>query len=159
MTDDTAAIQNAMSSGGRCGQGCASSSKTPAVVYFPSGTYLISSSIIDYYYTQIIGNPNNLPVLKATAGFSGFGLIDADHYYTADLNWISTNVFARQIRNLVFDMTSIPSGNTATGLHWPTAQATSIQNVRFEMSKASGTQHTGIFIESGTWLMHTPRRV
>lgn len=148
-----------MSSGGRCGQGCASSSKTPAVVYFPSGTYLISSSIIDYYYTQIIGNPNNLPVLKATTGFSGFGLIDADHYYTADLNWISTNVFARQIRNLVFDMTSIPSGNTATGLHWPTAQATSIQNVRFEMSKASGTQHTGIFIESGTWLMHTPRRV
>ncbi|CAM1501452.1 Fc.00g034360.m01.CDS01 [Cosmosporella sp. VM-42] len=150
VTDDTAAIQNAISSGGRCGQGCASSSKTPAVVYFPSGTYLISSSIIDYYYTQIIGNPNNLPVLKATAGFSGFGLIDADHYYTADLNWISTNVFARQIRNFVFDMTSIPSGNTATGLHWPTAQATSIQNVRFEMSKASGTQHSGIFIESGS---------
>ena len=32
-TDDTAAIQDAISSGGRCGQGCSSSTTTPAVVY------------------------------------------------------------------------------------------------------------------------------
>ncbi|KAJ8058340.1 hypothetical protein OCU04_012532 [Sclerotinia nivalis] len=150
VTDDTAAINAAISSGGRCGQGCSSTTTTPAVVYFPSGTYLISKSIIDYYYTQIIGNPNSLPVLKATPNFSGFGLIDADPYYSPDLNWGSTNVFLRQIRNLVFDMTSIPAGTTATGLHWPTAQATSLQNVVFQMSSAPGTQHTGLFCESGS---------
>lgn len=58
-------------------------------------------------------------------------------------------MFFRQIRNFVIDMTSIPATSSATGIHWPTAQATSIQNVIFQMSSASGTQHTGIFIESG----------
>jgi glucan 1,3-beta-glucosidase len=149
VTDDTAAINAAVSAGGRCGQGCASSTTTPAVVYFPAGTYLISSSIVDQYYTQLIGNPNDVPVLKATAGFSGFGLIDGDRYYTANLNWGSTNVFYRQVRNFVFDMTSVPVGSSLAGIHWPTAQATSLQNIIFQMSPAAGTQHVGIFCESG----------
>ena len=149
VTDDTAAINSAISAGGRCGRGCSSSTTTPAVVYFPAGTYLISSSIVDYYYTQLIGNPNSPPVLKATSSFSGFGLIDGDPYYTSNLNWGSTNVFYRQVRNFVFDLTSIPATSQATGIHWPTAQATSLQNVVFEMSSAAGTQHTGLFCESG----------
>ncbi|KAK5128061.1 hypothetical protein LTR85_005178 [Meristemomyces frigidus] len=38
VTDDTTAINNAISSGGRCGPGtCASTTVTPAVVYFPPG--------------------------------------------------------------------------------------------------------------------------
>lgn len=54
QTDDTAAIQTAISEGGRCAPGvCQSSTRTPAVVYFPAGTYLISAPIIDYYYTQV----------------------------------------------------------------------------------------------------------
>lgn len=41
VTDDTAAINAAITAGNRCGGGsCASSTTTPAVVYFPSGTYL-----------------------------------------------------------------------------------------------------------------------
>jgi len=154
VTDDTAAINNAINAGGRCGEGCASSTTTPAVVYFPAGTYLISSSIIDQYYTQLIGNPNDVPVLKATANFSGDGLVDADKYYTSNLNWGSTNVFYRQVRNFVFDMTGIPATSAATGIHWPTAQATSLQNVVFEMSSAPGTQHTGLFCESGAFPSH-----
>lgn len=54
VTDDTAAIQRAVTQGNRCGpSACESSTNTPAVVYFPEGTYVISSSIIDYYYTQV----------------------------------------------------------------------------------------------------------
>lgn len=54
VTDDTAAIQRAVTQGNRCGpSACESSTNTPAIVYFPEGTYLISSSIIDYYYTQV----------------------------------------------------------------------------------------------------------
>jgi glucan 1,3-beta-glucosidase len=54
VTDDTAAIQRAVTQGNRCGPSqCESSTNTPALVYFPEGTYLISTSIIDYYYTQV----------------------------------------------------------------------------------------------------------
>jgi glucan 1,3-beta-glucosidase len=122
------------------------------VIYFPSGIYLISSSIIDFYFTQLIGNPNNPPVLKATPNFAGFGLVDGDPYFTQNLNWQSTNVFLRQIRNFVFDLTAIPSGTQATGIHWPTAQGTSLQNIVFQMSAAAGTRHTGLFCESGEYL-------
>ncbi len=97
----------------------------------------------------MIGDPNNPPVLQATSSFSGFGLIDGNHYYTSSLNWLAANVFYRQVRNFVIDMTKIPSGSSATGIHWPTAQATSLQNVVFQMSSASGTQHVGLFIEDG----------
>lgn len=74
-----------------------SSTTTPAVVYFPAGTYLISSSIEPDFFTQLIGDPTDLPILKATADFAGFGLINGDPYYTSDLNWGSTNLFYRQV--------------------------------------------------------------
>jgi glucan 1,3-beta-glucosidase len=61
----------------------------------------------------------------------------------------ATNIFYRQVRNFILDMTAIPSASQATGIHWPTAQATSLQNIIFQMSSAAGTQHQGIFIESG----------
>ena len=120
------------------------------MVYFPAGTYLVSSSIIDYYYTQIIGNPNCLPTLKATANFTGFGIIDGDVFSGRVLSYGATNVFWRQIRNFYLDMTGIPGTSAATGIHWPTAQATSLQNLVFYMSDAPGTQHQGVFIEGGS---------
>lgn len=151
VTDDTAAINAAISDGGRYGPASGeTSTTTPAIVYFPAGTYLISTSIIDYYFTQLIGNPNSIPVIKATAGFTGLGLIDGDQYQSSgNQGWASTNVFYRQIRNFKLDLTSIPASSGATGIHWPTGQASSIQNVEIEMSSASGTQHQGIFIENG----------
>ena len=81
VTDDTAAINTAISSGNRCGPGpCASSPITPAVVYFPPGMYLVSSPIIDFYFTMLIGDAVDLPTLKASPNFGGTGLgvIDGD---------------------------------------------------------------------------------
>ncbi|RAL58925.1 hypothetical protein DID88_009216 [Monilinia fructigena] len=151
ITDDTAAINNAISSGGRCKPGvCQSTTTTPAVVYFPSGTYLISSSIIDYYITQIVGNPKNLPVIKGTSNFTGLGLIDGDPYGDNGIGFGPTNVFYRQIRNLALDLTGIPTNSSVYGVHWPTAQATSLQNCVFKMSDAVGTQHQGLLIEGGS---------
>lgn len=151
MTDDTAAINAAIAAGGRTGPASGvTTTTTPAIVYFPAGTYIISSSIIDYYFTQLIGNPNSPAILKATAGFTGLGLIDGNQYQsTGNTGWGSTNVFYRQIKNFVLDMTSIPASSAATGIHWPTAQATSIQNVVIYMSQSAGTQHQGVFIETG----------
>ncbi|KAK4561740.1 hypothetical protein LTR86_004419 [Recurvomyces mirabilis] len=152
VTDDTAAINNAISSGGRLGpaQG-GSTTVTPAIVYFPTGVYMINASIIDYYYTQIIGNPNCLPTIRAFATFTGgLGLIDGDQYGANGLGFGATNVFWRQIRNFIIDMTLIPGSSAVTGIHWPTAQATSLQNIVFQMNSDVGTQHQGIFIESGS---------
>lgn len=151
-TDDTAAINKAISDGSRCAPGsCSSSSTTNAIVYFPAGTYVVSSSIIDYYATNLIGNPNSLPILKATSSFSGFGVIDGAQYQAGGvLPYGSTNIFWCQVRNFIIDLTAIPAATSATGIHWPTAQATSLQNIFFKMSSNSGTQHQGIFIESGS---------
>ncbi|KAM0476202.1 hypothetical protein ACHAPX_006619 [Trichoderma viride] len=155
VTDDTAAINNAILSGGRCGRLCTSSTLTPAIVYFPAGTYVISTPIIDQYYTNIIGDPTNLPTIKATSGFNGIALIDGDTYYgdnnPNDPNWISTNVFYRQVRNFKLDMTAIPaSAPKMYGIHWPTAQATSLQNIQITMTTASGNNQVGLFVENGS---------
>lgn len=155
VIDDTAAINLAISSGGRCAPGsCQSSTTTPALLYFPAGTYIISSSIILYYSTHMVGNPNCLPIIKAAATFSSggnIGLIDADPYQpNGKLAYGSTNVFFRQVKNLIIDTTAMPITSSIAGIHWPTAQATSIQNVQFNMNAANGTQHVGLFIEEGS---------
>lgn len=136
--------------GSRCLQGCASTTTKPAVVYFPAGTYLISGSIQPAYYTQLIGDASNPPTLKATANFAGFGLIDGDPYFTSSLNWAAVNVFFRQVRNFVIDTTNIAPATAATGIHWPTAQATSLQNIQFVMPTSSDVVHVGLFIEEGS---------
>ncbi|EHL02440.1 putative Glucan 1,3-beta-glucosidase [Glarea lozoyensis 74030] len=125
VTDDTVAINAAIRQGARCvagpanNGGCASSTTSPAIVYFPAGTY-------------------------------GAALVDADPYDSEVQDYGSTNVFYRQVRNLIIDTTSIPANQGATGLHWPTAQATSLQNVVFKMAEGAASQHTGVFIENGS---------
>ena len=132
-TDDTAAINAAVSSGNRCGQGCDSSTITPALVYFPPGTYIVSSPIIQYYYTQFVGDAITLPTIKAAAGFQGMALIDADPYADGGINWFTNqNNFFRQVRNFVIDTTAMPVG-VGAGIHWQVAQATSLQNIVFNM--------------------------
>ncbi|KAL8858139.1 MAG: hypothetical protein Q9178_005316 [Gyalolechia marmorata] len=87
FNDDTAAINRAISSGSRCAPGvCQSSTISPAIAYFPSGTHLGSSPVIDNYYTQIIGNPNDLPVIKAASNFSGSGGFMSDLTFNGGQN-------------------------------------------------------------------------
>lgn len=155
--DDTAAIQAAISAGQRCAPGtCASSTTSPAIVYFPPGTYLVSSPISIYYMTQMIGNPNCLPTIKASSSWpiNIYGrnfVFDADAYQsTGNLAYGATNVFWRQIRNFVIDLTAAPLERQVAGIHWPTAQATSLQNIVFKMSSVSGTQHEGVYCEGGS---------
>ncbi|KAL4069057.1 glycoside hydrolase family 55 protein [Scleroderma citrinum] len=154
VTDDTAAINSAMSSGGRCGEGtCESSTVTPAIVYFPEGTYLVSSAINMYYYTQMIGNPKNPPTLLASSSFSGFAVIDADPYFPNGYGsqwYTNQDNFFRSVRNLIIDLRQVPASSSAIGLHWQVAQATSLINVLVEMSTASGNNHQGLFMENGS---------
>jgi glucan 1,3-beta-glucosidase len=147
-TDDTVAINAAISAGNRCGQGCDSSTVTPALVFFPAGTYLVSAPIIQLYYTQMVGDALNLPTLKAAPTFTGMALIDADPYVQGVNYYTNQNNFYRQVRNFVIDISGITGKNSA-GIHWQVGQAASIQNVRFEMVQGASSQ-SGIFMDNGS---------
>ncbi|KJZ80028.1 hypothetical protein HIM_00742 [Hirsutella minnesotensis 3608] len=150
-TDDTKFINEAIASGGRCGQGCNSSTTTPAIIYFPPGEYLISESIIPFYYTHLIGDARNPPTIKVSRDFKGPWSIDAAPYGANGKTWWrSRDNFFRQIRNFRIDMTE--AKEDITGIHWPVAQATSLQNIEFVMNKhvEGGPAQQGIFIEEGS---------
>ncbi|MCJ1359868.1 MAG: hypothetical protein MMC33_009871 [Icmadophila ericetorum] len=147
-TDDTAAINSAISSGNRCGDGCDSSTTTPAIVYFPPGTYMISEPLIQYYYTQFIGDALTLPTIKALPSFKGIAMIDSDPYDDDGANWYTNqNNFYRQVRNFVLDITALPA-NQGACIHWQVAQATSLQNIVFNMVPGNATSNT----QSGVWM-------
>lgn len=151
-TDDTAAINKAISEGGRCGQGCDSSTTTPALVYFPPGTYVVSKPIVQLYYTQLVGDAVSPPTVKAAAGFEGMAVIDADPYDNTGNNfWVNQNNFFRQIRNFVIDLTAMPA-TAGAGIHWQVAQATSLQNIVFNMRTDGGDANAqqGIFMDNGS---------
>ncbi|KAF9068658.1 exo-beta-1,3-glucanase [Rhodocollybia butyracea] len=159
VTDDTAAINSAISSGDRCGLGtCNSTTTAPALVFFPTGTYLISTPLDLYYYTQLIGDAKNPPTLLASASFAGMAVIDADIYIPGESSirasgaeWYApTNNFFRSVRNFVIDLTQIPATTAGTGIHWQVSQSTSLMNIVFEMSSASDTAHQGIWMENGS---------
>ncbi|PYI31826.1 pectin lyase-like protein [Aspergillus indologenus CBS 114.80] len=170
VTDDTAAINRAVASFSasddstlRCGEDCGSSSTLGAVVYFPAGTYLISTPIVQYYYTQFVGNPNSKPVIQGSENFTGIALFDSDFYVPGGNGsewYINQSNFYRQIRNFVFDMTSMNWTNTdnnqtyvPAGVHWQVGQATSITNCDFKMAvSADGQAATavGIYMENGS---------
>lgn len=94
-----------------------------------------------------------MPVIKGSANFTtsqGMSLIEANRYGPNGLSYKPVNVFFRQIRNLILDTTGMSPNTSAIGIHWPSSQATTIQNVVFHLSEAPGNQHTGIFMEEGS---------
>jgi len=148
--DDTAAINEAITDGNRCGKGCDSSTITPAVVYFPPGTYAVSSPLIQYYFTQMIGDANTLPTLKALPNFKGMAVIDSDPYTDNGVSWFTNqNNFYRQVRNFIIDLTAMPP-TAGAGIHWQVAQATSLQNIVFNMAKGASSKQQGIFMDNGS---------
>ncbi|KAH7400751.1 exo-beta 1,3 glucanase-like protein [Phaeosphaeria sp. MPI-PUGE-AT-0046c] len=153
ITDDSDAINRAISEGGRCGPWvCQSSTDSPAVVYIPSGTYRIAKPIVFYYMTQLIGDPRKRPILRADANLEALALIDASPYSNENgaPGWTSTNIFLRQIRNIEIDGTAVAATKGFQGIHWPASQATTIQNVKIRMQQSPDSVHAGIFVENGS---------
>ncbi len=146
VTDDTAAIQNAINSGNAAASRTQNSFGTtgqPAVIYLPSGTYMLSGPLQLYVGTVLMGNPLDPPILKATSNFGGNTII-----YGKDPNQGSTTNFYIAVKNLVIDSTNLSPSTTITLMDWSVSQATQLTNVVFNMPDYS-TGHTGIAMPEG----------
>ncbi|TGO46551.1 hypothetical protein BCON_0318g00010 [Botryotinia convoluta] len=155
LTDDTAAINAAISDDGRCGIDCGSSTVYPTTVFFPPGAYLVSSPIIQYYNTEILGDPTDLPIIIAALSFIGLGVITSDVYIETTEGWyLNTNNFLRSIKNFIMDITRTQLNAQVCAIHWQVAQETSLENIHFIMSSEEGSTQQGIYMEnvSGGWL-------
>ncbi|KAK3896383.1 pectate lyase superfamily protein-domain-containing protein, partial [Staphylotrichum tortipilum] len=143
VTDDTAAIKRAMNDGKRCGEKCNGSTTKNAIVYFPPGTYLISTTIPLPFGTQVIGDANNRPLLLAAPGFVGLGVLSTDEYTGG-----GTGAGPRRpaIRNIFIDVRGTAPDKNIACLHYQVAQATSLQNVEL----IAGPTQTGMFAENGS---------
>jgi len=71
VTDDTAAIRDAMFDGDRCGENCNGATINNAIVYFPPGEYLVSGTIQVIYGTQLIGDVSSSFHLPSCSGAVG----------------------------------------------------------------------------------------
>ncbi|KAI1755067.1 pectin lyase fold/virulence factor [Xylaria castorea] len=150
----------------RCGEECGNTFTQGAIVYFPPGTYKICTPVIQLYYTQFIGNANDPPTIKACDTFQGIALFDTDPYIPGGSGsewYVNQDQFFRHIRNFIFDLNDMPlltADNdqplVPTGIHWQVAQATTLQNLVFNMPESSGgssenaTTAVGIFTENGS---------
>lgn len=127
------------------------------------GTYKICRPIVQFYYTQFVGDAISPPTIKGCKTFVGIGLIDTDPYVPGGngVNWfINQNQFFRQIRNFIFDLNDMPLSTdddgqplVPTGIHWQVSQACSLQNLVFNMPVATTSNkatHVGIFMENGS---------
>lgn len=115
----------------------------PAVIYIPSGTYLLTGSLQLYVGTVLVGDPINPPVLKAAANFPNDHVI-----YGKDPNHDGTINFYIGLKNVIIDSTAVnPSQNIAL-LDWTVSQATQLANVVFNMPNYS-TGHVGVTSQYG----------
>lgn len=134
--------------GGRCFTGCAPGrspsdpdAKTlkPALIYFPSGTYKIISTLNIYLYTQLVGNPLERPTLKADSEFNGLYLINAFPSPGQSPFPTTINLYL-QLRNFVFDTTDVDAKSSLACLNWPSAQAVTLSESHMRMAKNSNHQ-------------------
>lgn len=116
----------------------------PAVVYFPAGTYTLNLGIQLFVGTVLMGDPLDLPTLKAGPGFQGNTLV-----WAKGPNHDPTIVFYVDIKNLILDSNSDPKDNTFNLLDWSASQATQLTNVVFDMPNFS-SGHTGVAMEEAS---------
>ncbi|KZP30720.1 glycoside hydrolase family 55 protein [Athelia psychrophila] len=150
VTDDTAAIQKALTDGDACATpSCSGSTLYPKLVYLPPGKYLVSSTLQISMYTQIVGSPISPPTIIASVLFGSSYVLDGypntnGSYWNA--NAASLN-FYKSIRNIKIDTTNVLSSTAVTCLNWAVSQATSLRSVSFAMAPHSA--HVGVDMVGG----------
>jgi hypothetical protein len=81
--------------------------------------------VIQYSYTQFIGDPNNMPTIQGCDTFQGIALVDSNPKESGEQWYMNENQFFRQIRNIIFDLQDMPEATdengqpfVPTGIHW-----------------------------------------
>ena len=156
VTDDTQAFIQALQSG-RHQSGL---SPSPQTIYVPPGQYLISSTLIVWANTTVVGEWTNPPTLILAPNSPGFQdgsnsqpfLVTAGGYNvpdnttdwqtrTDDFNGGSNTTFSIYLRDLNIQ---IGSGNPgAVGIYWWCAQNTSLRNVKISAGSGYGCVYLG----------------
>ena len=79
-------------------------------------------------------------------------LIDSDPYEDGGQNWfVNQNNFFRAVHNIILDTTAVDPNQAVACIHWQVAQATSLQNLTFNMVKGGATnKQQGIFMDNGS---------
>jgi hypothetical protein len=118
-------------------------------MYFPPGTYLVSSSIIQYYNTQFLGDPVTIPTILAASSFVGLGVKTSDIYVSNNKEWyINQNNFLQSVKNFKIDIRLTDPNAYVCAIHWQVAQGTSLENIEF-YALADTTQQ-GVYMENGS---------
>lgn len=145
-------LQNALNDdgngGSRKGQGIA---KLPAEVYIPGGVYELSRTLEVRAGTIIVGDPLDVPVLKAGDGFEGDTLVKGFDEGTGD----ATTSFMTLVKNVKLDTTGVGAGGKITALQWGVAQGAGLTNVQIDISAG----HTGINLDGGSTIAVTDVRI
>ncbi|KAF4286853.1 hypothetical protein CNMCM8689_001585 [Aspergillus fumigatus] len=142
QNDAAGAIQSAIEAGASNGpkRNARSMGTTgqPAIVYLPSGTYLMKSSVQFFVGTVLVGDPTNPPVLKAAPDFRDDHIV-----FAKDPNVEGTNNFYIGLKNVILDSTSVDTARTIALVDWTVSQATQLTNVVFNMPTGSNA-HVGL---------------
>lgn len=154
VQDDAESLQNAINTDGQGGNRYRNEVTTrPALVFVPGGEYKISKTVDLRLNTILVGDPNNPPVFKASAGFSiGSALINGYDFATDGTG--GTTNFLVAIKNIIIDTTNIDKNKSVVALNWGVAQACHLTNVKIQMPRDS-KGHIGIAIDQGSTIALT----
>ena len=140
-TDDTSAFVTALTQGRKDER----SIKQQLFLYVPPGEYKISATLRLYFYTTLMGDSNDRPVIRMAEGVAASKQVYAIEGPVSCSGCGHTDDFYYQIKNIVVDV-SAPNNTHAVGIHWAVSQATMIRNVKVVV----GMGDMGIFGENGS---------
>ena len=144
VTDDTVAFTNAL----QYNRSPLFTLKDPMVVYVPPGDYVITNTLVLWFYTHLIGNYKCPPRLLVPAGTFPGGqnfILSADTSYDGDHD----DEFYRGIAHL--DVVFGANNGGAGGIHWAVSQATFLRDMVLDGSAGGAAPAKfGIFDENGS---------
>ena len=147
-SDDTQNLQNAINDDGRGGNRYGNEVTTrPAEVFVPGGIYKLTKQLDLRLNTILVGDPNNMPIFKASSNFNGGTVVNGYDYATHDSG--GTTAFFIAMKNIIIDTTSIAPNTNVVALQWGVAQACQLTNIKINMPTNSGG-HIGISLDQGS---------
>lgn len=149
--DQSGNLQDAINSDGNGGSRYKNGLTTkPAEVYLPGGTYQISKVWDLRVGTIIVGDPNDPPVIKASADFVGDAVVNGFDFGVG----APETSFMTLIKNIVIDTTAIDKDKAVMALNWGVAQGAGMSNIKIVMPENS-KGHTGIVLKGGSTIAVT----